>query len=95
MLDVSMIVIISLSTFVGFYVIRGVTHALHAPLMSITNAISSVVIVGSIYMFYLGISKNNLTISLLSCISSFIASVNIGGGFTISSRMINMFKKKS
>lgn len=62
--------------------------------MSVTNAISSVVIIGAIYMFYFGISKDNNTLSILACISAFIASINIGGGFTISARMINMFKKK-
>lgn len=90
------IIILLLGGFVGFYVIKGVSHALHAPLMSVTNAISSVVILGSIYAFQLCISHSNYSVFviILSSLAIFIASINIGGGFTISKRMLNMFKKK-
>ena len=64
-----------LAIFVGYYVIWSVTPALHSPLMSVTNAISSVIIVGAL-------------------IAVVIASVNIFGGFIVTQRMLQMFKKK-
>ncbi len=88
------LVILILCGFVGFYVIKGVSHALHAPLMSITNAISSIIILGSIYAFNIGFDTQNMLILIFSILSIFIASINIGGGFTISSRMLSMFKKR-
>lgn len=87
----SLLIIFVLSCFIGFYVVWSVTPALHSPLMAITNAISSVIIVGAI--IELGSNKNFLTQSLgsIACILAFI---NIFGGFLITYRMLSMFKKK-
>ena len=84
-----------LSIFVGYYVVWSVTPSLHTPLMSVTNAISSVIIVGAI------ISASSLSSDLgfeLSNIFGFVAillaSVNIFGGFLVTQRMLQMYKKK-
>ncbi len=83
--------VLILAGFVGYYVIWNVTPALHAPLMGITNAISSVIIVGAIIAAgpaQSGISKT------LGFIAVILASVNIFGGFVVTNRMLSMFKKK-
>ena len=84
-----------LSIFVGYYVVWSVTPSLHTPLMSVTNAISSVIIVGAI------ISASSLSSDLdfeLSNIFGFVAillaAVNIFGGFLVTQRMLQMYKKK-
>ena len=80
-----------LACFIGYYVVWKVTPALHAPLMSVTNAISSVIIVGAIFsasQYFYGLSK------ILGFIAIVLASVNIFGGFTITHRMLKMFRKK-
>jgi NAD(P) transhydrogenase subunit alpha len=78
-----------LACFVGYRVIWNVTPALHTPLMSVTNAISSVIIIGAL----LKISSPGLFISVLAGISILIASINIGGGFFVTQRMLRMFRK--
>lgn len=78
-----------LACFVGYRVIWNVTPALHTPLMSVTNAISSVIIIGAL----LKISAPGLLISVLAGISILIASINIGGGFFVTQRMLRMFRK--
>ena len=81
-----------LAVFVGFYVVWRVTPALHSPLMSVTNAISSVIIVGAILAAGpggYGISK------IFGLIGVILATVNIFGGFIVTYRMLSMFKKKS
>ncbi|MBX7147023.1 MAG: proton-translocating transhydrogenase family protein [Alphaproteobacteria bacterium] len=80
-----------LACFVGYYVVWKVTPALHSPLMSVTNAISSVVIVGA--LIALGINQFGLT-QILGFVAVFLASINIFGGFMITRRMLGMFKKK-
>ena len=80
-----------LSCFVGYFVVWRVTPALHTPLMAVTNAISGVVIVGAIIA--LGSAKTFSLISLLSFVAIVIASINIFGGFMVSWRMLEMFKK--
>lgn len=80
-----------LAVFVGFYVVWSVTPALHSPLMSVTNAISSVIIVGGL------IAAGPAGISLskvMGFIAVLLASVNIFGGFIVTQRMLGMFKKK-
>jgi len=80
-----------LAVFVGYYVVWSVTPALHTPLMSVTNAISSVIIVGAILAASPldgGIGK------LFGGIAVGLAAVNIFGGFTVTQRMLSMFKKK-
>lgn len=81
-----------LSCFVGYFVVWKVTPALHTPLMSVTNAISGVILVGAIIS--LGSTKTFSFIALLSFIAIIIASINIFGGFFITWRMLEMFKTK-
>ena len=78
-----------LAVFVGFYVVWSVTPALHSPLMSVTNAISSVIIVGAL------IAAGHLSFSkVMGFFAVALASINIFGGFIVSQRMLAMFKKK-
>lgn len=79
-----------LACFVGYHVVWRVTPALHSPLMGLTNAISSVIIVGAI----LAASPVGGGFSLLAFLAIILASVNIFGGFIITRRMLHMFKKK-
>ena len=81
-----------LAVFVGYYVVWRVTPALHSPLMSVTNAISSVIVVGALIAagpFGFSFSKAMGTLAVL------LASVNIFGGFIVTQRMLQMFKKKT
>ncbi|MDB9926930.1 proton-translocating transhydrogenase family protein [Hyphomicrobiales bacterium] len=97
-MDISPIVfygsIFILAIFIGYYVVWSVTPALHTPLMSVTNAISAVIIVGAI----VAMGAESTEISLLSKFVSFFAlifaSVNIFGGFLVTQRMLEMYKKK-
>jgi H+-translocating NAD(P) transhydrogenase subunit alpha len=84
-----------LSIFIGYYVVWSVTPSLHTPLMSVTNAISSVIIVGAIIAALAGTSENTLSISsTFGFIAIILASVNIFGGFLVTQRMLQMYKKK-
>ena len=84
-----------LSIFIGYYVVWSVTPSLHTPLMSVTNAISSVIIVGAIIAGLAGNSVNVFTISnILGFLAIFLAAVNIFGGFLVTQRMLQMYKKK-
>lgn len=78
-----------LACVVGYYVVWNVTHALHTPLMSVTNAISGIIVVGAL----LQIGQGNGLVTLLSFIAVLIASINIFGGFTVTKRMLEMFRK--
>jgi NAD(P) transhydrogenase subunit alpha len=80
-----------LAIFVGYYVVWSVTPALHTPLMAVTNAISSVIIVGG--LIAVGPADVNLS-KVLGFVAVTLASVNIFGGFTVTQRMLQMFKKK-
>jgi NAD(P) transhydrogenase subunit alpha len=80
-----------LACFIGYFVVWRVTPALHTPLMAVTNAISGVVIVGA--MIALGSAQSFSLISILSFIAIVIASINIFGGFLVTWRMLEMFKK--
>jgi NAD(P) transhydrogenase subunit alpha len=80
-----------LACFVGYFVVWRVTPALHTPLMAVTNAISGVIIIGAIIA--LGSSKGFGVVSVLSFLSIIMASINIFGGFFITHRMLQMFKK--
>ena len=82
-------IVFALACFVGFQVIWGVSHALHTPLMAVTNAISGIIIVGAL----LQIGSVNGLVIVLSFISVLIASVNIVGGFLVTRRMLAMFQK--
>tara|TARA_B100001123_G_scaffold344996_1_gene392220 strand:+ start:79 stop:384 length:306 start_codon:yes stop_codon:yes gene_type:complete len=84
-----------LSIFVGYFVIWSVTPSLHTPLMSVTNAISSVIIVGAIIASLSGISENIFDISnIFGFLAIVLAAINIFGGFLVTQRMLQMYKKK-
>ena len=84
-----------LSIFVGYYVVWSVTPSLHTPLMSVTNAISSVIIVGAIIASLSGNSENIFEISnIFGFLAIIFAAVNIFGGFLVTQRMLQMYKKK-
>ncbi|MGZ9810347.1 Re/Si-specific NAD(P)(+) transhydrogenase subunit alpha [Pseudoroseicyclus sp. H15] len=81
--------VFALACFVGFQVIWNVSHALHTPLMAVTNAISGIVILGAL----LQIGSSNFIVGLLAFVSVLIASINIVGGFLVTRRMLAMFQK--
>jgi len=84
-----------LSIFIGYYVVWSVTPSLHTPLMSVTNAISSVIIVGAIIAALAGTSGNIFnTSSIFGFIAIILAAINIFGGFLVTQRMLQMYKKK-
>ena len=84
-----------LAIFVGYYVVWSVTPALHTPLMSVTNAISAVIIVGAIIAMGTEISGVSGVISKIVYFFALIfASINIFGGFLVTQRMLQMYKKK-
>ena len=87
----SLFTIFVLACFVGFYVVWSVTPALHSPLMAVTNAISSVIIVGG--LLAAGPGEMNFSKIMGFCAVT-LASVNIFGGFIVTQRMLGMFKKK-
>jgi NAD(P) transhydrogenase subunit alpha len=80
-----------LAIFVGYYVVWSVTPALHTPLMAVTNAISSVIVVGALLSVGLALSG---TATIFGFIALVLASVNIFGGFLVTQRMLAMYKKK-
>ncbi|PRY25946.1 NAD(P) transhydrogenase subunit alpha [Aliiruegeria haliotis] len=82
-------IVFVLSIFVGFQVIWNVSHALHTPLMAITNAISSIIIVGALMQ----IGSGSFLVILLAALSIFMAGINIFGGFLVTRRMLAMFQK--
>ena len=84
-----------LSIFVGYYVVWSVTPSLHTPLMSVTNAISSVIIVGAIIAALAGSTEDIFELSnLFGFFAIILAAVNIFGGFLVTQRMLQMYKKK-
>jgi NAD(P) transhydrogenase subunit alpha len=84
-----------IAIFVGYYVVWSVTPALHTPLMSVTNAISSVIVVGALLAVAVtGIGSNVLAAQIFGFLALVMASVNIFGGFLVTSRMLAMYKKK-
>ena len=84
-----------LSIFVGYYVVWSVTPSLHTPLMSVTNAISSVIIVGAIIAALAGSYQSIFEISnIFGFLAIILAAVNIFGGFLVTQRMLQMYKKK-
>lgn len=86
-----MLFVLMLSTFVGFQVIENVSRLLHTPLMSLTNAISAIAVIGSILIA--GEQKDTLT-TVLGSIAVFASMTNIISGFMITDRMLKMFKQK-
>ena len=85
------LVVFVLAVFVGYHVIWNVTPALHTPLMSVTNAISSVIIVGAI----LAAGSEHVDLgSVMGAVAVALASINVAGGFLVTQRMLEMFKRK-
>ena len=83
-----------LAVFVVYHVVWNVTPALHTPLMAVTNAISGIIIVGAMLQV-VDINGQTLTVtSVLGAVGIFLASINIFGGFLVTQRMLDMFKKK-
>ncbi|MEM8577586.1 MAG: Re/Si-specific NAD(P)(+) transhydrogenase subunit alpha [Pseudomonadota bacterium] len=82
-------IVFILSVFIGFQVIWNVAHSLHTPLMAVTNAISSIIILGALIQ----VGSSNLLITLLAALGIFMAAVNIFGGFLVTRRMLAMFQK--
>jgi H+-translocating NAD(P) transhydrogenase subunit alpha len=85
-----------LTIFVGYYVVWSVTPSLHTPLMSVTNAISSVIIVGAIIAGLSGGDEKSAfnTSNIFGFLAIFLAAINIFGGFLVTQRMLQMYKKK-
>jgi NAD(P) transhydrogenase subunit alpha len=84
-----------IAIFVGYYVVWSVTPALHTPLMSVTNAISSVIVVGALLAVGVGLSAaGNWLAKVFGFLALTMASVNIFGGFLVTQRMLGMYKKK-
>ena len=81
--------VFALAIFVGYYVISNVAHALHTPLMAETNAISGIILVGGI----LQVGSDNTVVTVLALVAVLVASINIFGGFLVTARMLQMFRK--
>ena len=88
---VFLLTVFVLAVFVGYYVVWNVTPALHSPLMSVTNAISSVIVVGAL----IAVGPAGLSLSkVFGFLAVVLASINIFGGFFVTQRMLSMFRKK-
>ena len=93
-------IIFILAIFVGYFVVWAVTPALHTPLMSVTNAISGIIIIGSLTLLCLESGESSTESKkldysfLLGYIATVLASINIFGGFVVTQRMLSMYKKK-
>ena len=91
----SILSIFVLAVFVGYYVVWSVTPALHTPLMAVTNAISSVIVVGALIAAAAGaLSADGAVSQWLGLLGVVLASINIFGGFAVTRRMLAMYKKK-
>ena len=91
---VAIFTVFVLAIFVGYYVVWGVTPALHTPLMAVTNALSSIVIVGAMLQTVTIGGSIFTPTCLLGAFAVFLASINIFGGFAVTERMLSMFKPK-
>jgi NAD(P) transhydrogenase subunit alpha len=81
--------VFALAIVIGYYVIGHVHHALHTPLLSVTNAISGIIVVGAL----LQIGHHDTVITVLSFVAILVASINVFGGFTVTRRMLSMFSR--
>ena len=89
------LMVFAMAIFVGYYVVWSVTPALHTPLMSVTNAISSVIVVGALLAVGVKLMETDYTIAkIFGLLALAMASVNIFGGFMVTQRMLAMYKKK-
>ena len=82
-------IVFALACFVGYQVIWNVSHALHTPLMAVTNAISGIIVLGAL----LQVGSSSFIVTVLASISVLIATINIVGGFMVTKRMLAMFQK--
>ena len=92
-------IVFTLAIFVGYFVVWAVTPALHTPLMSVTNAISGIIIVGSLTLIILNSENENFQHTfdisiLMGYLATILASINVFGGFVVTQRMLAMYKKK-
>jgi H+-translocating NAD(P) transhydrogenase subunit alpha len=81
--------VFALAIVIGYYVIGHVHHALHTPLMSVTNAISGIIVIGAL----LQIGHGDIVVTLLSVVAILLASINVFGGFAVTRRMLAMFAR--
>ena len=81
--------VFALAIVIGYYVIGNVHHALHTPLMSVTNAISGIIVVGAL----LQIGHGDMLVTVLAFVAVLIASINVFGGFAVTRRMLGMFTR--
>ena len=94
-------IIFVLAIFVGYFVVWSVTPALHTPLMSVTNAISGIIIIGSLTLLCLesdliiNSSQSTNISAIIGYLATVLASINIFGGFVVTQRMLSMYKKKN
>ncbi len=89
------LMVFAMAIFVGYYVVWSVTPALHTPLMSVTNAISSVIVVGALLAVGVqGVASGSTAAKVFGFLALVMASVNIFGGFLVTARMLAMYKKK-
>lgn len=89
------LMVFAMAIFVGYFVVWSVTPALHTPLMSVTNAISSVIVVGALLAVGVKLMETDYTIAkIFGLLALVMASVNIFGGFMVTQRMLAMYKKK-
>jgi NAD(P) transhydrogenase subunit alpha len=89
---IMLLTVFVLACFVGYFVVWGVTPALHTPLMAVTNAISGIVVVAAIMVS--GLPQGGLSAKIVGGVAIFLCSVNIFGGFAITRRMLAMFKSR-
>jgi NAD(P) transhydrogenase subunit alpha len=83
------LVVFALAIVIGYYVIGNVHHALHTPLMSVTNAISGIILVGAL----LQIGQHSLIITIVATVAILLATINVFGGFAVTRRMLGMFRR--
>ena len=81
--------VFALAIVIGYYVIGNVHHALHTPLMSVTNAISGIIVVGAL----LQVGHGNVVVTAVATLAILLASINVFGGFAVTRRMLSMFSK--
>jgi NAD(P) transhydrogenase subunit alpha len=85
--------VFALAIVIGYYVIGNVHHALHTPLMSVTNAISGIIVVGALLQIGPGLQSGSVVITALATVATLLASINVFGGFAVTRRMLAMFSR--
>lgn len=85
--------VFALAIVIGYYVIGNVHHALHTPLMSVTNAISGIIVVGALLQIGPGLESGSVVITVLATLATLLASINVFGGFAVTRRMLAMFSR--